>query len=108
MPISSAASWSSDVARKARPSLVLLRNSCSAAMTTTAMTNTIRGYQPTASWSVSRTLAFSMRPASRPCESAEYHMTSPFWMMIDKPKVTTIGRVSSGPMVKLSNPRWSM
>ena len=105
MPMSSAASWSSEVARKARPSVVRLRKSCSAAMTTTAMTKTISGYQPTASWSVRRTLAFSRRPASRPCESAENHITSPFWMMIERPKVTRIGRVSSVPMVKLSNPR---
>ena len=71
------------------------RKSSSAAMTATATRNTISGNQPIDSWSVTVTLMFSIVPASRPCESAENHMISPFWMMIDRPKVTTIGRVSS-------------
>ena len=107
MPMSSAASRSSDVARKARPSLVRARNSCSTAMTTTERRNTSSGNQPIESCSVTVTLMFSMVPASRPCESAENHMMSPFWMMIDNPNVTTIGRVSSLPSVKFSSPRWS-
>ena len=57
------------------------------------------GYQPIESCSETLTLMFSILPASRPCESAENHMISPFWMMIDRPNVTTIGRVSSWPSV---------
>ena len=76
-------------------------------MTTTAMRNTISGNQPIDSCSVILMLMFSIVPASRPCESAENHMISPFWMMIDRPKVTTIGRVSSAPSVKFSSPRCS-
>ena len=52
-------------------------------------------------------LAFSIAPASSPCESAEKPLSSAFWMMIDRPKVTTMGRVSSVPRVKLSSPRCS-
>ncbi len=52
-------------------------------------------------------LVVSMLPASRPCESAENFSSSAFWMMIDRPNVTTMGRVSSVPSVKLSSPRCS-
>ena len=76
-------------------------------MTTTAIRNTMSGNQPMESWSLTLTLMFSIVPASRPCESAENFRISAFWMTIDIPKVTTIGRVSSVPSVKLSRPRWS-
>ena len=69
------------------------------------MTNTMSGNQPIDSWLVILTLMFSIVPASRPCESAENYMISAFWMMIDRPKVTTIGRVSSAPSVWFSSPR---
>jgi hypothetical protein len=53
-------------------------------------------------------LAFSMRPASRPWESAENTSRSRFWRMIDSPKVTSTGGRGSLPRrVKLSSPRWS-
>ena len=107
-PTRLAASGSSEVARNERPSWVRLSSSCRPTRTATAVTRVSSGNQPTARRSLSRMLAFSIRPASSPWESAENTSRSRFWRMIESPKVTSTGGSGSPPRrVKFSSPRWS-
>ena len=45
------------------------------------------------------------RPRRSARESAENSSSSTFWMMIDRPKVTSSGGRMSGPSVRFSTPR---
>jgi hypothetical protein len=97
MPISSAAPRSSRRRTLAEPGPV--EEELSAAITATAMTNTISG--PADRELVREPDAGVLdAPASRP-GVAEYHMTSPFWMMM-RGRMTRSARVV-GADVKLSN-----
>ncbi len=91
MPISSAVSWSSEVARKARPTDSRLITSCSATRISTATPSVMNGNHPMASPPPSERLAVSMPPGSSRRESAEKVSSSAFWMMIESPNVTRIG-----------------
>src|SRR6266446_3733227 len=71
IPISSAASWSSEVARSARPSDVPLMNSWRPITISTATTNVMSGNQPIASSLPIAMLAVSILPGFRRWESAE-------------------------------------
>ena len=72
-----------------------------------AQAKTIIGNTPTASPSTICRLAVWSAPAGSFWLSAEKISSRAFWMMIDRPKVTSNGGRISGPRVKLSRPRWS-
>ena len=65
------------------------------------------GNQPTARSSPRCKLAVRSPPTSSARESAENSSSSTFWMMMDRPKVTSKGGRMSGPSVRFSTPRWS-
>ena len=108
MPISSAVSWSSEVARKARPTDRRLMTSCRPTRISTAAPSVMKGNQPMASPDdPSDRLAVSMPPGFSRRESAEKVSSSAFWMMMDKPNVTRIGGRMPRPSRRLRASIWS-
>ena len=69
------------------------------------MTNCSTGSTPTASPPPRCRLATSIGPACNFRESAVNSISSPFWMMMESPKVTSKGGNMSSPSVKFSRPR---
>ena len=107
MPINAAVAPSSDAARKARPIGERPMTSCRAMRSTTASAKVSSGNAPTASPPPRGTLAVSIPPGFSRRESAEKISSSPFWITIDSPKVTsTAGRIPR-PNRRLSANRWS-
>ena len=105
IPISSATSWSSEVARSARPSEVRPMKSWRPTTISTATANVMSGNHPIASRPPIAMLAVSMPPGFRRCESAEKTSSRRFWRMIDSPKVTRTGGRIPRPSVRFSTPR---
>ena len=76
-------------------------------MTATATTNWMNGSTPTQMPCATCTVWISMAPALSLRLSAVNSSKRPFWMMIERPKVTSSGGKMSSPSVKLSSPRCS-
>ena len=107
MPISSAVSWSSEVARKARPTDMRLMTSCRPTRISTATASVMNGNQPMARPPPSDRLAVSMPPGFSRRESAEKVSSSAFWMMMENPNVTRIGGRMPRPRRRLRTSIWS-
>jgi hypothetical protein len=100
MPISRAASGSSEVARNARPSLVRFRNSASDPSTTTAVRKVSSGSHPIPIVSLTLMLDVFNFPTLRPWVSAVYFSSNAFWMTMPSPKVATIWNAGSTPTTR--------
>ena len=107
MPISSAVSWSSEVARNARPTASRLMRYCSPTRISTATASVMKGNQPMASCDPSARLAVSMPPGFSRRESAENVSSKAFWMMMENPNVTRIGGRMPRPRRRLRTSVWS-